>query len=201
MSNQILKDYVRWHLEQVEASAPLGDCDGPPQLSEDISDMIESDSVSWCRSVDRCLAYTFESYCKLVLSTAMQRAHASHSNEVTAESVRQSVQALFRLPQQDIATPEVGDHHDVERCLCLYRGYATWYQRVGHRIYGVARQRMSNLSLHRLQSRAGAAYANQAHAARKATTRSAEAGLEGRYAYSAPQHKTAEIPLSQVFET
>ncbi|GBE58659.1 non-ribosomal peptide synthetase, putative [Babesia ovata] len=192
MSNRVLKDYVRLHLQQVEAADAVANTVGNfPALNENQA-KIPKEPVAWCRSLERCLAYTFESYCKLVLSTAMQRAHASHSTEITHEIVEQTIDLLFPLPHTDIATSKDKRPHDFERCLRRYREYFAWYQRQGHHIYNTTGKRMSNLSLHRLQWRLRAAAANHATDAQEA--------VEGRYVYSAPQHTTPHIPLDQVFE-
>ncbi|GIX61293.1 alanine--tRNA ligase [Babesia caballi] len=182
MGGKIWKDFVHWHLEQVEVAAEAQDSPEAAHKAGDILELLDPEALTRCRTVDRCLAYTFESYCKLVVSAALQRAQAANAEVVTPYDVLESATRLFRLPDDMDVDAEEYYPHDLERCVCLYRRYLVWYREAGHRIYG--RRQRGNLSCQRW-----------APAVRKAAV---EVDSE-KFAYVPPLYKIAQVPLSEVF--
>ncbi|ORM39965.1 uncharacterized protein BXIN_1394 [Babesia sp. Xinjiang] len=197
MAGKIWKEYVHRHLQQLEASS---EDTGTSAVSSDTGDtpaLIESEPLTWCRSVERCLAYTFESYCKLLITTAVHRTQAANKTVLTASEIRDSINTVFKLPGDIDSAPAKDPNHDLERCLSLYRGYLAWYSRLGHRIYKANRRRRLNLSCERMMWRMFATphSRNGEHGGTEAPTAD---DLE-KYAYAPPTHKTLEVPLNQVF--
>lgn len=193
MSSKIWKEYVHHRIELLEGTSDKApEAEDTNRESEELSDLLEVEQQSWCQTVDRCIAYTFESYCKLVLCGALQHTNTSKALVVTPESIKSSIKQLFNLSPESPGPP-----HDCERCFGCYDRHVQWYNRIGHRIYDLPGRCRRNLSYSR--------HKVVPCKLRPLDSMNEDVGTTtvdlSKYEYVAPLHKSAAISLNQVFST
>ncbi|GFE53469.1 hypothetical protein BaOVIS_008730 [Babesia ovis] len=197
MGNKIWKEYVRKQLQELEASSEEVQTKPIPRDTEEDSALIESEPLTWCRSVERCIAYTFESYCKLVITTALMRAQAGNTTVLTVSNIKETIDKIFRPVKDATNTSKTDRKHNIDRCVHRYRYYLKWYRQLGHLIYRRKLRYKGNLSCTRSFDRTLVRFVKHKRTG-VVTFIATEKQLE-KYAHIPPQHKSHHVSLNQVF--
>ncbi|EDO08435.1 hypothetical protein BBOV_III008770 [Babesia bovis T2Bo] len=199
MGSKIWKDYVHRHLRELEASSADNENDSPFVDSAQKPNTGVSEPLSWCRSLERSIAYTFESYCKIVVTTAIKRAHAKDTSDLDASGIKDTITTLFPSPPSAESSMD-NDAHDIHRCADRFRGYLRWYRNIGHRIYNQEDCGRTNTSCHRkIKQRVKYKYKYKGKSQRDANLVSKALDLQ-RYAFVRPYHRSRELALNDVFD-
>ncbi|KAK1445079.1 hypothetical protein BgAZ_109850 [Babesia gibsoni] len=192
MSRRIWKEYVHRHIETVEGSLkPITEDPETKIELGGLTDDLEAEAQSWCPTFDRCMAYTFEYYCKLVFGRALQYAHTKNEYTVTPDHIRECAKQLFNTSESSNVSS-----HDCGRCVSLYQNYASWNRRTGYRIYGKPYYNSRNLSFKRSRNRMLHSQNNDNRAEKELVSIDL-----GKYEHIAPKHKTLKLSLDKVFST
>lgn len=191
MSSKVWKEYVHMYLEAFEGEQkPAHEKSEPARDTEAMGDILKQETRSWCPTLDRCMAYTFESYCKLVFTRALQYANTSNTSVLTENHIRQASSRLFNPSREQNV-----ERHDTETCATAYRNYLSWYNRFGYRIYERPFFSRRNLSC----GRARVPYQGRRNSMGKTKLDRITVDL-GKYESVAPNHRAVDVSLNMVFE-